>query len=245
MDQARAYYRHLFNANIATDFAPSVRELSSYKLVLVPNLYLVSDDAAANLNRYVSNGGNLVMSCFSGIVDPREHIRLGGYPAPFAEMLGLRVEDFMPLGAGDVIPVNFNDHSETSGRIWSELIRPGTAAVIATFGSGTLKGKPAVTRNRFGKGRAEYVGTILEDRAMAALLKTAWTEAGVKSVAEAPDGVELVRRHGAGRSFLFVLNHRKTEVHVEVSAGVDLISGNKLGPQGLLLPAYGVAVIAE
>jgi beta-galactosidase GanA len=42
MDQA-AYYRHLFNANIATDFAPSVRELSSYKLVLVPNLYLVSD----------------------------------------------------------------------------------------------------------------------------------------------------------------------------------------------------------
>jgi hypothetical protein len=42
-----------------------------------------------------------------------------------------------------------------------------------------------------------------------------------------------------------VLNHRKTEVHVEVSAGVDLISGNKLGPQGLLLPAYGVAVIAE
>jgi beta-galactosidase len=185
------------------------------------------------------------MSCFSGIVDVREHIRLGGYPAPFAEMLGLRVDDFMPLGFGDVIPVQFRDASETSGRIWSELIRPGTAEVLATFDSGTLKGKPAVTRNRFGKGSAEYVGTILDDRAMAALLKTAWTEAGVKSVAEAPDGVEVVRRQGAGRSFLFVLNHRKTEVHVKVGAGLDLVSGEKLEPHGLRLPAYGVAVIAE
>jgi beta-galactosidase len=245
MDQARAYYRHLFNANIATDFAPSVRELSSYKLVLVPNLYLVSDDAVANLNRYVSDGGNLVMSCFSGIVDVREHIRLGGYPAPFADMLGLRVEDFMPLGAGDLIPVRFHDGLETTGRIWSELIRPGTAEVLATFDSGALKGKPAVTRNRFGKGSAGYVGTIPEDTAMATLLKTAWTDAGVKSPAEAPAGVEVVRRQAADRSFMFVLNHLDSEVHVNTGPGVDLITGETVLPQGLRLPPYGVAVIAD
>jgi beta-galactosidase len=245
LDQVRAYYRHLFEANIATDFAPSVRDLSSYKIVLVPNLYLASDDAVANLNRYVSGGGTLVMSCFSGIVDARDHIRLGGYPAPFAEMLGLQVEDFLPLGAGDVIPVRFHDGSETTGRIWSELIRPGTADVVATFDRDPLKGEPAVTRNKFGKGRATYVGSILEDRAMAALLKTAWTEAGVTSLAEAPAGVEVVRRQGDGRSFLFVLNHHDTETHVSTGSGVDLISGEKVGPKGLTLPAYGVAIIAE
>ncbi len=224
MDQARAYYRHLFNANIATD---------------------VSDDAVANLNRYVSDGGHLVMSCFSGIVDVHEHIRLGGYPAPFADMLGLRVEDVMPLAPGDVIPVRFHDGLETTGRIWSELIRPGAAEVVATFESGALKGKPAVTRNRFGKGSAAYVGTIPEDAAMAVLLKTAWTDAGVKSSAEAPAGVEVVRRQGAGRSFSFVLNHLDSEVHVNTGPGVDLITGEKVMPQGLRLPPYGVAVIAD
>jgi len=245
LEQVRAYYRHLFNANIATDFAPPVRDLSSYKLVLVPNLYLVSDDAVANLNRYVSDGGHLAMSCFSGIVDVHEHIRLGGYPAPFADMLGLRVEDVMPLAPGDVIPVRFHDGLETTGRIWSELIRPGAAEVVATFESGALKGKPAVTRNRFGKGSAAYVGTIPEETAMAVLLKTAWTDAGVKSSAEAPAGVEVVRRQGAGRSFMFVLNHLDSEVHVNTGPGVDLITGEKVLPQGLRLPPYGVAVIAD
>ena len=245
LDQVRSYYRHLFDANITADFAPSTRDLSKYKLVLVPNLYLVSDEAAANLNRFVSDGGSLVMSCFSGIVDEREHIRLGGYPAPFVEMLGLRVEDFFPLGEDDVMPVRFDDGVEVEGRIWSELIRPGEAEVLATFGRGALTGEPAVTRNSYGKGSATYLGTILEEPAMAALLMSAWTEAGVASVAGTPAGVEVVRRQGAGHSFLFVLNHHDAEMQVHAGRGVDLISGEKVGPRGLLLPAYGVAVIAE
>ena len=80
---------------------------------------------------------------------------------------------------------------------------------------------------------------------MAALLKTAWTDAGVKSSAEAPAGVEVVRRQGAGRSFSFVLNHLDSEVHVNTGPGVDLITGEKVMPQGLTLPPYGVAVIAD
>jgi beta-galactosidase len=244
LDQARAYYRHLFDANITADFAPSIRDLSSYKLVLVPNLYLVSDEGAANLNRYVSDGGALVMSCFSGIVDERENIRLGGYPAPFAEMLGLRVEDFLPLGAGEVIAVRFRDGSEARGTIWSELVRPVSAEVIAEFDRGPLKGKPAVTRHRFGKGTATYVGTVLDEQAMASLLNTAWTGAAIAHV-EVPTGVEVVRRQGTDRSFLFVLNHGDAEARVSVGPGVDMLSGDNVGPDGLLLPPYGVAVIAK
>ncbi|GAC1475453.1 MAG: beta-galactosidase [Candidatus Dormibacteraceae bacterium] len=245
LDQVRSYYRHVFDANVTADFAPSVRDLSSYKLVLVPNLYLVSDDAAANLNRYVSNGGNLVMSGFSGIADDREHVRLGGYPAPFREMLGLHVEDFLPLGPDQVIPVRFHDGSETTGRIWTELIDPGAAEVLATYGGGTLKGKPAVTRHRFGKGTAAYVSTVLDEKAMAVFLTSTWKLAGVASLADMPPGVETVRRQGGGRSFLFVLNHHDTETLVHPSQGVDLISGESVGPAGLRLPAYGVAIIAS
>src|SRR2546430_4912331 len=94
LEQARAYYEHLYRANISADFAHPEADLKAYKLVLVPNLYLVSDAAAAGLAAYVSGGGRLVMSYFSGIVDPADQIRLGGYPAPFVELLGLRVEDF-------------------------------------------------------------------------------------------------------------------------------------------------------
>ena len=244
LDQVRGYYRHLFDANIVVEFAPSVRDLSKYKLVLVPNLYLVSDEGAANLDRYVADGGALVMSCFSGIVDEREHVRLGGYPAPFAEMLGLRVEDFLPLGAEDFIPVRFLGGAEARGKIWSELVRPVSAEVIAEFDRGALRGKPAVTRNKFGKGTATYLATILEGQAMGSLLQAAWTGAGVSHV-EGPAGVEVVRRLGTDRSFLFVMNHRDAEARAPVGPGVDIISGQTVGPDGLLLPPYGVAVIAQ
>jgi beta-galactosidase len=246
IDQLQAYYRHLFDANVTADFARPGGDLSRYRLVLVPNLYLVSDEAAANLTGFVSRGGVLVMSYFSGIVDPNEHIRLGGYPAPFAEMLGLRVEDFLPLGPAATIPVRFGDGTEASGRIWSELIVPGGAEVIATFAAGEASGRPAVTRHAYGRGGAYYLGTTLDDTAMASLLRRAWTEAGVAGVAGTPPGVEVARRtDGNGRSFLFVLNHLDSEVQVEGVGGLDVLSGEQAGPGALRLPAYGAAVVAE
>ena len=59
--------------------------------VLVPNLYMVRDATAQALEQYVAGGGTLAMSFFSGIADENEHIRLGGYPAPFRRLL----EDFV------------------------------------------------------------------------------------------------------------------------------------------------------
>lgn len=67
------------------DFARPQDDLSQYRLVIVPSLYLVTDDAVANIERFVRGGAAvLLMTFFSGIVGEFEHIRLGGYPNPFA-----------------------------------------------------------------------------------------------------------------------------------------------------------------
>ena len=86
--------------NITADFVFPDSDLWAYQVLFVPNLYLVSDETAAKLDRYVANGGVLVMSFFSGIVDENEQIRLGGYPAPFRKFLGIRVEEFAPMARG-------------------------------------------------------------------------------------------------------------------------------------------------
>ena len=97
-------------------------DLSRFRLVLVPNLYLVSDDGARNLVGYVRGGGRLVMSFFSGIVDPSDHVRLGGYPAPFREMLGIEVVDFLPLSPGATVPIRWPDGATTRSSLWTELV---------------------------------------------------------------------------------------------------------------------------
>src|SRR5829696_6823339 len=82
LPQLMACYTPFFKRNIAVDFAHPESDISSYKLIIAPNLYLVNGRAVENINRFVENGGHLVMSFFSGIVDENEQVHLGGYPAP-------------------------------------------------------------------------------------------------------------------------------------------------------------------
>lgn len=246
VDQIETYYQPLFDRNVTVDFARPDHDLSRYRLVLVPNLYLVSDEAAGGIVRFVESGGTLVMSFFSGIVDQAEHIRLGGYPKPFIDLLGVRVMDFHPLTIDQEVELEFNDGKRARGELWSEHIELAGAEAVARFSSSELAGRPAITRHAAGSGRAYYLGTRPDARTMERLLQMACADAGVEPAAEMPQGVEAVRRQGRGRSFLFVLNHREIEVDVPLSvAGQNLVDGSDLRPGLMRLPPRAVAVIRE
>jgi len=238
LDRVAACYEPLYRANVTADFAHPAADLSGYRLAVVPNLYLVSDEAAANLRRFVAGGGTLVVSFFSGLVDPSDHVRLGGYPGAFADVLGLRVEDFAPLGDGRHAGIRFTAGGEGRARAWSELITPLGAEVIATFEDGS----PAVLRHRFGSGVAWYVGTAPEPDAMRRVLRQAWTEAGVTAAADVPDAVEAVRRG----DLLFLLNHGTGTADVSVPpGGIELIAGAALEADRLRLGPREVAIVAR
>jgi beta-galactosidase len=246
VDQIESYYEALFESNVAVDFARPGHDLSGYRLVLAPNLYLVGDRAAAELVEFVHGGGTLVMSFFSGIVDMNEHIRLGGYPAPFKGVLGLQVIDFHPLALGDEVGIDFKDGTRARATLWQDDIKLDGAETIATFSSTELARRPAVTRHHAGSGTAYYIGTRPDAASMARILKMALGDAGVKPAAEMPQGVEATRRAGRGKSFLFLLNHRDIEVDVPVKeAGHNLIDGSEVHPGLIRLGPRGVAVIRE
>jgi beta-galactosidase len=246
LDQLESYYRHLFEANLTADFARPSDDLSGYSLVLAPSVYLVSDEAAANLTAFVEAGGTLVMSFFSGIVDPFEHIRLGGYPEPFRRLLGLEVVDWLPLADGEQIGIKFADGMLSHGDLWSELIAPSGAEALASFSGSTLAGRPAVTSHQFGKGRAIYVATRPDPASMARILRAAADEAGVKPVIAAPPGVEAVRRATPRSSMLFLLNHRDAHVEVPLAEpGFNLVDGSQVHRGLLRLGPRGVAIVRE
>ena len=246
VDQLESYYRHLFDANLTTDFVRPSDDLSGYRLVLAPSVYLVSDEAAGNLAAFVEAGGTLVMSFFSGIVDPFEHIRLGGYPEPFRRLLGLEVLDWLPLADGEQIKLKFGDGALVHADLWSELIAPAGAEAIAHFSGSTLDGRPAVTSHKFGEGRAIYLATRPDAAGMARILRAAAADAGVKPVIDAPAGVSAIRRSGPRSSVLFLLNHRDVPVDVPVAdPGTNLVDGSEVHRGLLRLGPRGVAVIRK
>jgi beta-galactosidase len=186
-----------------------------------------------------------VVSFFSGIVDEKDHIRLGGYPAPFREMLGLRVEDFVPLASEENYQIITRDGAAYSCDLWTELVDLEGAESLGSYAEGFYAGAPAVTRNGFGEGAAYYLGTRPEERYTRLLLGQICREAGVSAPLEAPSGVEVVRRKTGEATFLFVLNHNAGSAEVRLDGPVrDLLTGEK-HDGALALDSLGVAVLEE
>lgn len=199
-------HRVLYRSGVATDFVFPGREgfgvagLRPYKIVVLPHLFLISDESAAALRDFVAGGGHLVVGHLSGIADPAGRIRLGGYPGAFRDVLGVRVVEWRPLAPGAGIAL---DNGEQGVR-WSERVETAGAETLVRYAGDVLAGAPAITRNRFGAGTAWYVSPGLGDDALRRLLDQVAVEAGVTPVLPGlPPKVEAVRRG----ELLFLFNH--------------------------------------
>ena len=245
LDQVRSYYEPLYRRNITVDFVAPDADLSGYRLVLVPNLYLVRDQTAQMLERFVTAGGIVVMSFFSGIVDEFEHIRLGGYPAPFRNLLGLRITEFAPYALDQHNVLITADGQRFPCTLWSDVIDLAGAEVLAWYGDDWFAHQPALTRHRLGQGEAYYLGTRPNEAGMDWLLTQACQAAGVDSAAHVPAGVEAVRRQSADTRLLYVLNHGATAVTITLAEPcTDLLTDRRL-MDSLTLEPQAVAVLTS
>ncbi|MFC7486488.1 beta-galactosidase [Knoellia sp. CPCC 206453] len=232
-------HRLLRDRGITCDVVHPSADLSRYRVVVVPSLYLVSDEDAASIAAAAVAGAHVIVTYFSGISDPDDHVRLGGYPGAFRDLLGVRVEEFFPLRTDEVVALSGGGR----GSQWSEDARVVDAEVVTTYAEGPLNGRPAVTRRSVGSGTAWYLGTLPDDTSLGSLLEEVAELAGVEPVTTVAPGVEVVRRSGSDGSWLFVLNHTTAEQELTVT-GHDLVSGSDVGPTHLLAP-LSAAVVRE
>ena len=238
-----AFYTELFRRHITVDFAHPGDDLSKYRLVIAPHLYLVDDRSAANIEKYVADGGTLLTTFFSGIVDLQDHVRLGGYPAPFRKLLGMWVEEFAAYGDDHTSRVLSVDEDEFSCSLWSEVIRLEGAEVLAQHLDDYVAGSPAITRHKFGQGTAFYIGTELAHPGLAWLMEQVCARAGLPAVEKLPKDLEVTRRSDGKLTWLFALNHGDQPAAFKLpSAGLDLLSGKQLSGMLELAPK-DVAII--
>ena len=205
---------------------------------MVPSLYLTSAAVTRNLTRYVEEGGQLVVSFFSGIVDEHDTIPPGPHPGGLRDLLGLTIEEFHPLAAGESVALE----GGISGDVWSERVLLRGAESVRRFAEGPDAGEPAVTRHDLGRGSAYYVATRLGDAALGELLAPLLDAAGVVRE-RVPGAVEAVRRERDGRAYLFLLNHGDEPATVAAS-GVDLLDGSEHDGSVVLEPG-GVRVLRQ
>ena len=235
-DVALQVHGVLRDLGVAADVLHPGADLTAYRLVVVPTLQLVRDEHAAAIEAAARAGAHVLVTYLSGIVDEHDHVRLGGYPGAFRELLGARVEEFRPLLEGQSRPLD----DSSRALLWTEDLDATTATPVTRYAD---TGRPALTRNEIGAGSAWYLSYLPEPDQLAALVRDLLDVAGVTAPVSAPTGVELVRRRRDGRTWLFAINHTDQPQEVSVT-GHDLVADAAVTGPFVLAPG-AVAVVRE
>ena len=259
LERVRAWYEASFRAGLTVDFAHPEADLSRYRLVVAPSLYLTTERAAANLRRYVEAAAPCVVCCFSGIVDEHDRVHPGPYPGALRDVLGLhrrgmaaaarrRARHAHLAGAGIAALPAGGRRGRTQPapsvgagrrRAWTEAVILAGAKPVAWYADGPAAGgppSPGTTSAPAAPGTSPPAPT---PPTTAALLAAACESAGltppVVPIAPAPwpRDLEVVRRSRPGRRYTFLINHGPDTASVLV------------GDRAISVPGGDVRVITD
>jgi len=239
-------YQALFRAGVNVDFIRSTDDFSPYRAVLAPDLYVLPDQVAEALQRYVANGGVLLADSRFGVKDETNLCHARTLPGLLSDALGITIEEYESLGDGNqgfTYKVLGLDGTYTAAQT-AEWVQPQTAETLARYDEWHMQPYAALTRNRYGQGWGYFLGTVIQepdfyDMLIADLLE----HAGVAAMVQPPAGVEASLREGNGKRLLFLMNHTEQPQTVQTPAGKpELLTQTETG-RSLTLDRYGVAVI--
>jgi beta-galactosidase len=242
--EALDWYSALLALGIRADVVTTEVDLERYELLVAPVLHVVPAALADKLTRYVENGGHLVTTYFSGVVDENDHIWLGGHPGALRDLLGIHIEEFGPLLDGDTVELD----SAGTGSLWTDRITvtDPEVEVLDCYRTGVYESRPAVTRRAVGRGSAAYVSTRLGADGLAGLLPRLLATAGVESELPAParGRVEQAVRRDADSRYLFLVNRTDESVSLPGLTG-ELLAGGEGTDGALVLAPREVAVLRQ
>jgi beta-galactosidase len=211
-EQIAKLYQTLFDRNIPVDVLAPEADLSDYRMVIVPALHVLTEATASKLVDYVEKGGTVVVTPRTGVKDGANAVVDRPLPGLLAEVCGAVVSEYDSLMDGISQSVKFvipglEKLDPVKAKIWCDILAPRGAEVLANYTQEFYTGQPAITLNRYGKGRAVYIGTFGDDELYQALLNWLMNDLGISGTATAPAGVEVTERWQGNRKIMFILNH--------------------------------------
>ncbi|MEK5417536.1 MULTISPECIES: beta-galactosidase [unclassified Paenibacillus] len=247
------HYRALWELGIPVDIIGSGDDLSAYKLVVAPMLYLISEENGKRIEKYVEQGGTFLATYWSGVVNETDLCHLGGFPGPLRRTLGIWAEETEGLHSRDLngLVMEVGNKLKLSGDYdaheIAELIHLEGAEALGHYRNDFYAGRPALTVNRFGEGNAYHLATRVKDTSFYVELYAAITsKAGITRAmdSELPAGVTAQLRTDGESDYVFVQNFSGSPQTVELDGAeyTDLETGLS-APALLNLAVNGLAML--
>lgn len=243
----RRNYSYFWKNGINVDIIDSTFDLSGYKLVIAPMLYLFRDGIQEKLRRFVRNGGTLVTTCFTGVVNDTDLSFLGeATEDKLSDVLGLWVEEVDSLYDCESNRTTWNGKSYSLKEL-CEICHPTTCETLAVYETDFYAGKPVLTKNQFGKGVAYHVSASADTdffHALYAKLAAACDLTYAIRTA-VPDGVSLTWRQSDTEKLIFVQNFGDSAASVQLDQPYENVLTGETVSGSLNIEKYGFAVLAK
>ena len=252
VDEPLAWFRALADQGVTADVVPVRGAWDDYEMVVLPSVYLLSEETTRRVRDYVVGGGRLVVTYYTGISDEKDHVWLGGYPGSIRDVVGVRVEEFMPMGDDFTgVPDRLELSNGAVAHDIADVIGSvdGTATVLETFKDDPwtgMDGAPAIVAHTFGEGRSVYVGARLGRDGIALSLPEILDSLGMAEAGGNDGRVLHVEREGAnGSRFVFSFNRTHETVRVPVEGEVVVSSFADVDGETASIKPNGVIVAKQ
>ncbi|WP_272638418.1 beta-galactosidase [Paenibacillus polymyxa] len=252
-ETAEAHYLALWEQGVPVDVIHMDADFSKYKLLVAPMLYMVRSGVGERIQKFVENGGVFVATYWSGIVDEHDLCFLGGFPGPLRKTLGIWSEEIDGLHDHDrnhILPVKGNEldlQGEYEAVELCDLIHTEGAEVLAVYGSDFYAGRPALTVNRLGQGKAYYIASRNIGLFHSHFYRSLIDDAGIIKAlnVKLPHGVNTAIRTDGVHDYIFILNftHEPQKITLDGRTYADMLENHAVEDGSVQLDAYAVKVL--
>jgi beta-galactosidase len=249
-----SFYRQFWRLGVPVDVINMECDLSRYKLLVAPMLYMLRPGVAERIEQFVRQGGSFVSTYWSGIVDENDLCFLGGCPGPLRRLMGVRVEETDVLYDDErnlveaIEPNQAGLAGQYEAGIFSDVIQTETAKVLAVYRSQFYAGSPAVTVNEFGKGQAYTIGSRNDERFLQDFCRQQVKSLRIRKTvhADLPEGVTAQMRTDGKQEHIFLLNFTRHVQTIDLSGEhlTDLETGLELNGE-ISLEGYGSRILVR
>jgi beta-galactosidase len=245
------HYAPFWRCGIPVDVIDSTSDFSPYKLVIAPMLYMLRADIAERLGEFVRNGGAVVATYLTGLVDDTDLCFMADAPGPLRSLFGIwrEEQDILHEGqTGRLCPVSDNVltlSGSYSCHHYADVIHTEGAQVLAEYDSDFYQGRPALTVNRCGRGEAYYIASRNDDTFLTDFYSGLARHLALRPVlaCDLPDGVTAQVRQSDSSEYVFLMNFAPDECTIDLGdeSYTDTLTGAAC-TGAVMLEGYGIRI---
>lgn len=226
-------HKALYFQNVEADIVPcdKMTDFSQYDMLVIPPLYVATDELLLTIDQFVKDGGHVVMMHKSGYCNEHSAVRATFAPGPLRKACGFYYQEYSTISEMSLKNNPFQLAKTNQIGDWYEFLIPETATPLAYAEHAFLGKWPVITENKYGKGKLTYIGTYPSQELLDTIVRKAAVEA--KVIPADNHTFPIIQRSGVNKSgkaihYIFNYSGETKEITYTYPQAKELISGKSV-----------------